>query len=152
MLMENITFELSIPLDEDGFIELECDFCKTRFMVTGDDFQNKDILHLFCPICGLPNDLVQFYCPEVIEKAEQMALEWAMDEIQRQLGSPIRNFNKGGFKIDIQTPPKEPPKELYTPVNFYINDYVNCCDSNIKIHVLDKEIGVYCPICGRVNL
>ena len=29
--MSDVIMEISIPLDEDGFLEMECDFCKSRF-------------------------------------------------------------------------------------------------------------------------
>ena len=66
--MSNVSFELSIPLDKDSFIELECDYCRNRFMITGEEFQNGDFMHMFCPICGLPNQLNTFYTLEVIDK------------------------------------------------------------------------------------
>ena len=53
--MDNITFSLSIPLDEDGFLEMECDYCKERFMLSKETFEGEDNLDFFCPICGLPN-------------------------------------------------------------------------------------------------
>lgn len=31
--MGNASLEISIPLDKDGFVEMECDFCKNRFML-----------------------------------------------------------------------------------------------------------------------
>ena len=43
--MDNITFSLSIPLDEDGFLEMECDYCKGRFMLTKETFED-DGIHL----------------------------------------------------------------------------------------------------------
>ena len=34
--MSDVIMEISIPLDEDGFLEMECDFCKSRFMLKKD--------------------------------------------------------------------------------------------------------------------
>lgn len=31
--MGNASLEISIPLDKDGFVEMEYDFCKNRFML-----------------------------------------------------------------------------------------------------------------------
>ena len=38
--MGNVYCEVSIPLDKDCFIEMECDFCKNYFML------HKDVDHL----------------------------------------------------------------------------------------------------------
>ena len=90
--MGNISLSVEIPLDSDGYTELECDFCKVRFMITGEDYETKDMPFFFCPVCGLPNDLGTFYCREVIEKFEQMAKEWAIKEIDRRLGKKIKGI------------------------------------------------------------
>ena len=74
--MGNVSLSISIPLDDDGYTEMECDFCKTRFMITGDDYENKDMPFFFCPVCGLPNNLSTFYCPEVLEKAAHDKHDW----------------------------------------------------------------------------
>lgn len=151
--MGNISFSISIPLDNDGYTELECDFCKTRFMITGDDYENRDMPFFFCPVCGLPNDLSTFYCPEVLEKAHQMAAEWAMKEINRTLGKSIKSINKSGFvKMDLKMPKREPEKELFMPVDDYVIHKTPCCQMYIKIREIDEQIGAYCPICGGVEI
>lgn len=45
--------EISVPLDKENFIELECDFCKNRFMLHQDVYESDDNINFFCPICGL---------------------------------------------------------------------------------------------------
>ena len=74
--MSNISLEISIPLDKDGFMEMECDFCKNRFMLHKDVYESEDNINFFCPICGLPNKTNTFFCPEVLEKAQQKALNY----------------------------------------------------------------------------
>ena len=75
--MGNTLMEISVPLDKENFIELECDFCKNRFMLQrerekelytpSDDYTkcakkccNIDIkvtnmdkeTGTYCPVCG----------------------------------------------------------------------------------------------------
>lgn len=47
--MSNISLEISIPLDKDGFIEMECDFCKNRFMLHKDVYESEDNINFFLP-------------------------------------------------------------------------------------------------------
>lgn len=151
--MSEKTFEIGIPVDEDGFLEMECDFCKARFMLHKDTFQDESFLHFFCPVCGLPNGTDTFYCPEVLEKAEQMALNYMYEEISRTLGQSIKKINQSGFlKMTMDIPKKEPEKELYQSVNEYDTVRLDCCHSTVKIQYLDKEIGIYCPLCGGAKL
>lgn len=79
--MGNTLMEISVPLDKENFIELECDFCKNRFMLHQDVYESDDNINFFCPICGLPNKINTFFVPEVLEKAQQMAMNYMLDGI-----------------------------------------------------------------------
>jgi len=151
--VSNITFELSIPLDKDGYIELECDYCKNRFMIKGEEFENGDFVHLFCPICGLPNRLNTFYTPEVLEKSKEIAKQWALNYIKKSLGSSIKNLNRSGFiKMELDVPKANPNIELYEPTQSYIVGRLECCSFEIKVREIDNQIGVYCPRCGGCHI
>lgn len=150
--MGDFSLEISIPIDEDGFIEMECDYCKNRFMLHQDVYESEENINFFCPICGLPNRINTFFVPEVIEKAQQMAVNYMFEEIDRTLGKSIRQINKSGFiKMSMKKPKKEVEKELYTPSGDYVKCKKNCCNIDVKVRNIDKEIGTYCPICGGMN-
>ena len=55
--MGNLLMKISVPLDKDCFIEMECDFCKNRFMLHRDVYESEENISFFCPICGLPNKI-----------------------------------------------------------------------------------------------
>lgn len=151
--MNNVTFELSIPLDEDGFLEMECDYCKNRFMLTKETFESDDNLDFFCPICGLPNKINTFYCTEVIEKAQQVATNCVLDEMYRQCSKSFQKINKNSIlKIDMKRPKHIHEIELYKPTYEYTKINLSCCNVTIKATMLDEAIGVYCPICGGTTL
>ena len=152
-LMSNISFSVSIPLDEDGFLEMQCDYCKGRFMLSKETFESEDNLNFFCPICGLPNKINEFYCPEVIEKAKQVAINYEYDEIYKQLSQSFRGINKSKYiRANMNKPKHIHENELYKPTYEYIKTKLSCCDIVIKVTTLDDEIGVYCPICGGTTL
>lgn len=148
-----MNLEISIPLDEDGFIEMECDFCKNRFMLHQDVYSDESNLHFFCPICGLPNQINTFYCSEVLEAIEQKVLNYAYEEIDKHLSRAFKGFNKNGLiKMSVKKQHKALEKELYQPINKYIKTHADCCKIDIKLLEFDAEIGTYCPICGGTNL
>lgn len=63
--------EISVPLDKENFIELECDFCKNRFMLHQDVYESDDNINFFCPIkcCNIDIKVTNMdketgtYCP-----------------------------------------------------------------------------------------
>lgn len=150
--MGNTLLEISVPLDKDCFIEMECDFCKNRFMLHQDVYESEDNINFFCPICGLPNKINTFFVPEVLENAQQMAMNYMLSELERTLGKSIKQINKSGFiKMSMKSPKKEVEKELYTPSVDYIKCAKKCCNIDIKVMDIDKETGTYCPVCGRME-
>ena len=134
--MGNTLMEISVPLDKENFIELECDFCKNRFMLHQDVYESDDNINFFCPICGLPNKINTFFVPEVLEKAQQMAMNYMLDELERTVGKCIKKINKSGFVKMSMKSPKCAKK---------------CCNIDIKVTNMDKETGTYCPVCGRME-
>ena len=148
-----VDLQMSLPLDEDGFVEMECDYCKNRFMIHESVYSDDQNLHFFCPICGLPNDINTFYCPEVLELAQQKAVNYMNEELRRQLSPNLRKINKHGLiKLSLEIPKQEPEKELFTPSNEYISFHQSCCGVDVKTLEFDSQIGVYCPVCGGATL
>lgn len=86
-------------------------------------------------------------------KAQQKALNYMYAEIDRQLGKTMREINRSGFvKMTMKKPRKEVERELYTPAESYETVHRDCCGVDVKVRNLDKEIGIYCPICGGAEL
>lgn len=147
--MKDVSFEISIPLDSDGYVEMECDYCKNRFMLHHQVYESEDNINFFCPICGLPNRTNTFFVPEVLEKARQIALNYMYDEINRTLGKSLKQFNKNGLvKMTMKMPKREVEKELYAPSEDYVQCEKVCCGLKVKVKNIDKETGIYCPVCG----
>lgn len=119
--MGNLLMKISVPLDKDCFIEMECDFCKNRFMLHRDVYESEENISFFCPICGLPNKINTYFIPEVLEKAQQMTMNYMLEEVEQTLGKSIKQINKSGFiKMSMKSPKKKAEKELYTPSVEYI--------------------------------
>ena len=147
------TFHIGIPLDQDGFLEMECDFCKNRFMLYKEVYESEENLHFFCPICGLPNATNMFFCSEVLEKAQQIAANYALEQINAIFDKSFKGLNKSKY-ITVKTnkvKPK-PERELYEPTQVYEMVKMDCCDLYVKTQNFDKEIGIYCPVCGGAKI
>lgn len=152
-LSDTKTFTICIPLDEDGYLEMECDFCKNRFMLHKNIYEDTKYLHFFCPICGLPNETDTFFCTEVLEKMQRVATNYALAQIDAILGKSFKELNKNKFiKVTTKKSKIEPENELYEPTKAYELIKMDCCNIYLKTQNFDKEIGIYCPICGGTKI
>ncbi len=144
---------VSIPVDEDGFIEMECDYCKSRFMLHKSVYSDDANLFFFCPICGLANDISAFYCSEVLEALRRKTIDYAKKQTRRILEPALKKINRNGMiKATLKMSQTGPDKELFVPINEYVRSRLDCCYVDIKARAFDIQIGVYCPICGASNL
>ena len=151
--MSSVSLPLSIPLDDDGFIELECDFCKDRFMLSKDTFESDENISFYCPICGLPNRINTFYTTDVLERARQQAQNYMIDEINKRFSGLSKKINRSGvIKLKMNNPKHIQESELYKPAIEYYKNKMACCNVLVKATNYDNEIGLYCPICGRTSL
>lgn len=150
--MADKTIHISIPTDEDGFVSFECPHCEQRFKLRANEFEESDIINLFCPICGLAHELNHFYSKDFIEMTMNLAKQEAMEMIhdmfkgleRKSRGNKFVKFKAGSkTKVDI--------KEIYENLDELIEFEMECCNKHIKVTELDKLIGVYCSYCGVKN-
>ena len=55
---DDVTLEMSIPLDDDGFLRRACPTCEREFKwlpSTNDEeaIDSPEVDHYFCPYCGV---------------------------------------------------------------------------------------------------
>ena len=130
------TMEISVPLDADGFADLQCPHCSEHFRLHPDDYSSDEITHIFCPSCGLPQDI--HYSDEIIRYAESVAATRVEKSLARELGK----FGQTTFR---SRPTEEPP----IPIDATLQDFVfACCGRHAKINPSTALSGSYCPYCG----
>jgi uncharacterized Zn-finger protein len=148
-MSSTMTFSISIPSDDDGFVSRECPHCGDRFKITTTDLQSEDLLDLFCPYCGLPSSVNETHPSEVFEQAHIISENYvasmvndAMKDLERSLsGSKHLKFKRG------KPLPTEDEKILFEKEELAAID-LTCCAKVIKINDLSAVTGVYCPFCG----
>ena len=142
-----ITFEISIPSDDDGYILLQCQYCGTFFKVPSDDIENDALLDIYCPSCGLVSDTS--LTEDVIELAQAMVQNYAMDMIYDAFKDLERKTKKGIVQFKAGKKPKhEAENPIRTGIEALEISRFNCCKKNAKIKPLLKMTGCYCPFCG----
>ena len=71
--------EISIPCDEDGFVELQCHLCGEHFKLLAKDINDESNIDIWCPYCGLNG---QSYAPEDVKN---IALKMAINEMNNMI-------------------------------------------------------------------
>ncbi|WP_377482166.1 MAG: hypothetical protein P2A85_29155 (plasmid) [Microcoleus anatoxicus] len=147
--MADVSFQITVPSDNDGFITLQCPFCDDRFKLTVEDFQREDIIEIFCPYCGLRHQHSQFLRDEVIEQAQIIASNYAkslLNQWVKDLEKSTKRNKFVNFKAG-KLPKLETEKILFEQEELETTTLV-CCLVTVKTRPLNKVIGVYCPCCG----
>lgn len=144
--MSDIKVQIEVPLDEDGFMELQCPFCQESFKLVADEMQSDDVVGIFCPNCGLTTDVQEFLTSEVLEnlqiKANNIAVEMLNDGLRK-----MEKESKGLLKVQEKLT-LEPEKPLYVKNNDFESTTFSCCGKSAKVSYGKGIIGVYCPYCG----
>lgn len=139
--------KITLQSDENGFVTLQCDRCKSRFKVDcaflNDELQGE----ICCPICGISNELNTYYPEEVIEGAEKIAIM----EAEEMIKNAFKSLNSKYLKVKIS-----PTNRVDTDLVFKNKDYdmqelvVHCCEKKMALSPVDMAAGFYCPYCGRI--
>lgn len=149
-MSNDISFEISIPSDDDGFILLQCGHCGEFFKITVAESNNDDNLFIYCPSCGLVSD--NYLTEDVIELAQKMVSNYAMNmiydafkDLERSTKNSFVSFKAG------KRPRHEEERPIRTGIEAMEIAEFECCKKQAKIKPLLKITGCYCPFCGVKN-
>lgn len=141
------TIDVEIPLDEKGFVELECPHCGENFKIKGSDFETLSFGELFCPNCGLKADKEEFFTDEVMEHANDLVKN-EMFELLNGFNRDLEKVFKSSNFIKVKTSSpisKISPKRIIAFDSLMTHE-VNCCKKEIKLNTV--SFNSYCPFCG----
>jgi uncharacterized Zn-finger protein len=141
-----MTFSISIPSDDDGFVSRECPHCSNRFKMMTTDIESEELLDLFCPYCGLPSSVNETHPSEVLEQAHIIAENYAASMIQDALEHSFKGSKHLKFKRGKPLPMQD-DKILFEKEEMAAID-LNCCTKVVKVNDLSAATGIYCPFCG----
>ncbi|WP_166246143.1 hypothetical protein [Paenibacillus turpanensis] len=151
--MSQVTLSFTIQGDSEGFVTFECPFCSSEFKVRADELQHDDkpVMDLFCPYCGLTSDKNNFYTKETVEKIEALAMNYAIEQLNKTFGKMARNINrtsKGVIKMDFKPLKTVNVRELKDRDTTEEIFACSCCEQHVKVLYCAGVSKVYCPYCG----
>lgn len=148
-MMSNISFSINIPTDSDGYFNLCCPYCKNDFKIHGAEFNETEIVDIYCPVCGLIAEFNSFYTDKVKSKVRSIAKNYAEDFIYQIFKDLERKNNRNKYvKIKAKKKPTTDVLELYETDNHLVIVKKICCNSHFKVTELDKWLIPYCIYCG----
>lgn len=147
-MSDEVTFNIPIPTDLDGFVIFQCSLCSEFFKITPSDFEDESQIHIWCPHCGLiSDDLLTDEVKELAMRLAQNHMSDLINDFGKNLSKSFKNIKtKTGSKIK-----KEATDPLISKLdNMEIQTYL-CCDKEAKISPNLKMEGGYCPFCGEMQ-
>lgn len=149
-MSDDMSFQISIPADNDGYILLQCEHCGEYFKLTVADCEDDGVLSIRCPGCGLISD--SFITDDVMKLALAKTENYAMDAIFDAF-KDLEKKTKNSF-ISISAG-KKPVHKREDPIRTGIEAMeiagFSCCKRTAKIKPILRITGCYCPFCGVKN-
>lgn len=138
-------YYISISSDEDNCVSFNCPHCHERFKLEMNEFEEFEGDLMYCPNCGLNEEINAFYSDDIIEAAEIEGENLVKD----YLNDMFKSFSKKSSK-NVKSLKKESSPTLYEKDDLELFK-TNCCDRIIKINPISYTINPYCPYCGGTS-
>ncbi|MEC1759901.1 hypothetical protein [Schinkia azotoformans] len=140
---------ISKQSDIDGFSSFKCSLCGEEFKLKTNEVQEDDVIELFCPSCGIPSPISSYYTDDILEHAQTLA----MNEAMNMLNDLFKGFEKTARKNKHITFKRGKPLPINQPRSLFENDDLEqieflCCNKKAKLSLLSKTIKPFCPYCG----
>ena len=153
----DFSIEMSVPLDDDGFLRRACPTCGREFKwlhtKTDDDADSaSDSPDYFCPYCGVNADSDQWWTGAQLAAIEAVVMdevvEPEVDGLRRQADS-ISKASGGLLSLDIEVD-RETVPALQEPNDMTKIDFT--CHPSGPVKIVESWVGpVHCLTCGVVQ-
>lgn len=152
-MSDDFSIPVQLPLDADGFLRRECPTCEQEFKWSSDDGLDEDAEpadQYFCPRCGRPAGLDEWWTPDQLEYAQGVAV--ASPDLDSMFRDQIDDAFKGiqgvsfkpnqNFSLDNDT-----PAPLSEPDDMVIVEPPCHPQEPLKVPN-DATERVHCLVCG----
>lgn len=150
--MSDTTISFTIQGDNEGYVTFECPYCGSEFKLQAGEFQDDEnpFNELYCPYCGLSKAPNEFYSSEVMEKAEALATNYMIEQLNKTFGSMQRSLNnsKSFIKMTYKPLQKLNVKELKDKDTTETEFECTCCQRHVKALYCAGSSKIFCPYCG----
>ena len=140
---------ISIPLDNEGYMLMQCPRCGDYFKLRSKDYEADDVEELWCPMCGMKND--SFWPDEVIELAKAKALNQFLGNFEKEISKIGRSLSHQPFiKMSVSSHfNTEREGEMLPAVDAFEEVPCRFCGRSEKLRPLPRYVGAFCAFCGE---
>lgn len=113
--MSDVSIEINLPLDADGFLSRECPDCERQFKwkptsSNTDRSENAEIESYYCPYCYRPASPNNWWTKEQFEYAKQIAFKQVLESELRNLQRRINQASNASSLIQMKASMSESPE------------------------------------------
>lgn len=149
--MSDVEMKFTIQGDSEGYVMFECPYCDSEFKLNANEFESEDneFHELFCPYCGLAEDVQSFYTNEVIEKAKEIATNYMAEELNKMFGNISKRTSQNKhIKMTFKPIKKVNVRDVSTQDSVEEIFECNACENHVKVLYCFGASKIYCPYCG----
>ncbi|MFD5015361.1 hypothetical protein [Streptomyces chartreusis] len=145
--------DVSVPLDEDGYLGRQCPECSMSFRMNGEDYKAlPDDLELWCVYCGHHQEHSEFMTAQQRDRVMRAAGDLGMQIVSRALSDAFRDLSRGssrrsGVSISYKEKPFY-PRPLPGIDEERLARVRTCIGCQVHYAVFDEHR--FCPVCGRL--
>ncbi|MFG2652775.1 hypothetical protein [Streptomyces sp. NPDC048436] len=145
--------DVSVPLDEDGYLGRQCPECSMSFRMNGEDYKAlSDDLELWCVYCGHHQEHSEFMTAQQRDRVMRAVGDLGMQIVSQALSDAFRGLSRGssrrsGLSISYKEKPFY-PRPLPGIDEERLARVRTCTDCQVRYAVFDEHR--FCPVCGRL--
>jgi hypothetical protein len=148
-----VEIEVPLPLDSEGYLRRECPQCEREFKwhdgpIEGAPPDPPDAEEYFCPYCGQPAALDQWWTPEQVEVLQAAAMHEVLPRLETELEDSLRPINRTGLlTASVESQPHNPPPPLFEDDDMVA--VASPCHPYEPVKVVDGwSDPLHCLVCG----
>jgi len=146
----NVSFSVSIPIDDDGFFGRECPECEQHFRIAHTDYDRlPDDVRLWCVYCGHTDDHGEFLTSQQEERLMRVAGDYAEQLVGQMLddtfGRMARRSRRSAIQIHYRSRPFYPSPLPEIAEDKLVRERA-CGDCELRYAVFGEHR--FCPVCG----
>jgi hypothetical protein len=155
---DEVTLEMSMPLDSDGFLRRECPTCIREFKWLHTPQEEGNAAPVanggyFCPYCGVQAEAGTWLTQAQADLAQNLLAAKVVGPMLEKLGDSFKSVGRrsgGLIKAELKYDPPEEPDPL-TEIDDMIRVDFECHPTEPVKVLEDWDKPVRCLICGQTN-
>jgi hypothetical protein len=156
---DDVTLEMSMPLDSDGFLRRECPTCERELKWYYTPEEQGDAAPIadggyFCPYCGVQAETNTWLTKPQAELAQNMVATQVLGPMLKKFGDDMKGIGRssgGMISAEVRYDAPDEPEAL-TEIDDMTRVDFDCHPSE-PVKVLDDwDKPVRCLICGQPTI